>query len=777
MSPEAAPRDHLLPVLVLTLVVGVYLFGLLGLQHDDWFEDDATILSFVRDHPQPLNHLIDRDTVYAFTKGRNLTPLVVLSFWLDDQLAPGNPLFAYLHMSLLLFLTVLALYYFMTRLTTPRLSLAYVVCWLMLPSTISTVEFLSTRHYLSGLMWTALAGIAALNQVEERRISWLWACLAQLCFLLAALEKEVYVTGTFWLLFSLFLWRRHLTGLISTCVSGSLYATYRIWAIGLVPSGFEAADGDQHGVLALILRLPYLLTASSWGLLVLLVITALSVRALIQRRFPPQILVLIAGGLILALITILPVAAPLIAGSDTAGPWYRIIFFFNSLLLAIPFLVFSDLKQPSRMVSLAAIVGPIFAGGIPAARIWDEHKQPYTREARYYRTHPDRLIYSEVRAAWFLPGIHTIYHGDRRPHFIHAMTLSPNLLQHLKRHDTIWRFDGETWQPDETLAKTITLNLEKGIVPLHAPIDPDSLQTPQPASDFSPDALADYVGGTLTLPDPRHPMNYSPEPATGHYLFFHAPHEERFVLMANDSQHSLTVTLSSPDHHAPSDQELAGGESRIIPVGTDASLIELRGTAPFRTAGLSLSPLCGLRYEPALQAQAPGIAFLPHIPDDDKWLTWLFVANPSASPTQLTRTLFGRSGNRHSQTFRLPAGQMQHIPLQEERGVAARLEWDAPLILVQVYEWRDEDQRIVLPAPLKPGGATLIEPVDPALWQGLVLLNPTGDTVRFPLFGREQQLAPYSRLMLTGLEIDELPPGLVSMHMGQTPAGFLFVRD
>ncbi len=148
----------------------------------------------------------------------------VFSFWIDVRLAGYSPQFAYLHQTCSFLLTLLFLYLILIRVFQDEVAAVFVsVMWVLLPSTSVVVQFLSTRHYLEGMMFSALA--LCLLQRGVRAGALVSMVVGMLC-------KETYAI-LIPAIVLLYAWRRRDRGLaLSTAAIVCVYAVYRYCMLG-----------------------------------------------------------------------------------------------------------------------------------------------------------------------------------------------------------------------------------------------------------------------------------------------------------------------------------------------------------------------------------------------------------------------------------------------------------------------------------------------------------------------------------------------------------------
>jgi hypothetical protein len=221
----------------------------------------------------------------------------------------------------------------------------------------------------------------------------------------------------------------------------------RAWAVGggadygaPLLGAFEAARAA--------LLLPYMLAGNSGGyLLVALAIALLGWlwwRKLISTAAVGCITVCAAS----AVGVLYPVAFPLRLSWHEHGTWYRAVFLLGSGLLLTFACLLSKLHSPAaRHAVLACLALVIVPGGFVTQQKWHASMLRYKTEGQYYLTHPDRLLYCELPATWFLPGIDQMY--EVQPHAV--MAAAPRISPELRKFTTIWRYRAGEFVEDRSL--------------------------------------------------------------------------------------------------------------------------------------------------------------------------------------------------------------------------------------------------------------------------------------------------------------------------------------
>ncbi len=456
---------------LLGLALLVHIFLLCRLHQDWWFEDDTMHVFFVTQHDRPWTYFFDRETMHAFSFGRTVTPMLTLTFWVDWVLAPLSPAFAYGHSLLVQMIAAALLLAVLARFTSEGAALAATVLWLFLPSSISVFEFLATRHYVEGLIFSLLAVLAALRGVEARD-RWRelgWAALAALAYLAAACAKEVFVASALWLLFWLFAAARRFAGAAVMAAAGAAYFGYRLWAVGLMGQGFDSSWGFADRYHLFLERFPYMLTGNNGGYAVLALAAAIVILAAVNGRVRWAHAAFWLTSLLIALASVFPVTEHLTYGFRKLGTWYRVIFVVNTLLAALAAWAAARTSWRWPGWALAALAAAsIGVGGWRAAGNWDASKALYRADAEFYIANPDKLLYTVLPAPWFMLGVHRLY-GDGNPwHYLHWRATEGEVDNRYRQWEVVWRRgeDG-VYRPDPELYDRIRRNVEAGVVPLH----------------------------------------------------------------------------------------------------------------------------------------------------------------------------------------------------------------------------------------------------------------------------------------------------------------------
>ncbi len=456
--------------LALLVLVSILVFGLARTTSDWWFEDDTWHLAFVRDHPNPIGYFTERELIREVSVGHAVTPWFPFTFWIDRQVAPLSPRVAYIHSALSYLLAALLLYWVLAHWMGRSHALGVAFLWTLMPSSIVTVEFLSTRHYLEGLILSLVSfwmACRAVNSPNGEGRGYYWA--AAVFYLLACTTKEVYVSSTWLLVTGIFAWRRRFIAVGGMFLSGLVYALYRFWGIGSSMKSFNDSSLEVYHLF--LARLPIMFTGNRGGYLIFGLMLAVLIWLFLKRAISRGPFLFFVGNLAVALITILPVSVYITHAYESLGTWYRLVFLINTLLLAMfGWLVFR-LGKPMLSLGLAVLaLAFIFQGGREATIRWDRWKVENYKDARFYLDYPDRLLFTRLSAPWFIYGVHQVYQPDLPMHFLSWRvdngTKKDYILRQTEQFEEIWVRRGESYEPETELLQTIRANCLEGVHPL-----------------------------------------------------------------------------------------------------------------------------------------------------------------------------------------------------------------------------------------------------------------------------------------------------------------------
>jgi hypothetical protein len=436
MSRAVLDRRH---VVALTLCIAAYALIFLRLQTHWWFEDDPYHIAHVSQY-RAWEFFVSKDALARGIVGLLFTPLQNLTYWIDGRISPPSPGAAYLHTTISLWLAMLLWRAVLSTWLSPRAALAVVIMTLLLPVTVIMAEFVSLRNYLDGLC-LALAGIWCAQRalsLEGPRY-WLAAGAAAVFALLGALAKEIYVTTPFALILILFLARRRWVGAAAICAAGVAYLAYYRWLMGSLTSTFNVPTLTLAEYPDFLWKYPYIFAGSpaGWALAGIAVFTlGIGLRRQWVRPRDLALVVLLAG---ISFATMHPAAGSLGHTYDTRGTWYRASFGVSLTALAGAAWLIRAFPRRWRLALGGCALVTLALGATLTVRTWDELHAAYGREGRFYLANPDKLVYSEVPAWWFLVGVDRLYEVPER-HFILAHRALDGDAALLRRFGTVWRY-------------------------------------------------------------------------------------------------------------------------------------------------------------------------------------------------------------------------------------------------------------------------------------------------------------------------------------------------
>jgi hypothetical protein len=383
----------------------------------------------------------------------------LLSFWLDVHLWGVSPTAAYLHSLLSTLVTALLLSLVLARLTrSPGVSAAVALVWVALPSTIAVHSYLGTRHYIEGLGWS-LAACTCLLRICQRppHEAGIRDTLLLVLFAAAAmLSKEIYVTvlPAFIFLYALN-HRRYALGAAAPALLLA-YAGYRLALLGPALA-YPVLPVSSRDYLRYLAVLPYTFAANAGGYGWYACLAGGAVWALVrERQSASKDLLLLFSLFSAGLLATYPTVAAVLPTYRTPGTWYRAVFISSTLALVAGCYLLA--RYAARSVQVAAfclLIGILIPGIRATQAYWEGRFARAEAEGKFYLTHPDKLVYSEEDAYWFLPGLERLY-GVARSHYINKSDIgNAHTKAMLATFSTIWRYREGAWTEDSDLYSVI----------------------------------------------------------------------------------------------------------------------------------------------------------------------------------------------------------------------------------------------------------------------------------------------------------------------------------
>jgi hypothetical protein len=429
-------RRPLLAAFLLLLFGAVYAATYLRLGSRWWFEDDPALYAYTNQIRNPASIFIDPSVLRHLVTGRALVPMQVLSFWIDVRLAGFSPQFAYIHQICSFLLTLLLIYLILVRAFQDDRAAAFFVSvlWILLPSTAVVLQFLSTRHYLEGLLFSALS-----LYLLQRGI-WIAALLSMVVGMLC---KETYAT-LIPAIVLLYAWRRRERGLaLSTAATVCIYAVYRYWMLGPALS-YDMPLLTVGQYLKFLSKLPYSVSSNYGGYCLCGIIVVLCYYFARRSRENLRIVLCFLVALAISLGAIFPVSWPLYGTIRSPDPWYRILFLLNTVVIV--FGGYLAVRSVSRRMQWALVILAVvilIPGAEKTRRLWADMTASAEREGKFYLSNPDKILLSEQVAWWFIPGVHQMYRV-KTPHYVLIKDLPD-----VQPGSTMWRLRNGKFVPDE----------------------------------------------------------------------------------------------------------------------------------------------------------------------------------------------------------------------------------------------------------------------------------------------------------------------------------------
>jgi hypothetical protein len=421
-----------------------------------WFEDDPAQFQYVRELSNPVSFFTEPQLMRGFGTGNAVVPFQMLSYWFDMHALGPFPAPAYLHSLLSLLVTLVLLYFTLLRWTgDAHAAWGGSLLWLLLPSTLAVHYFLGARHYIEGLAFALLA-VLFIDRLGHSNYGWGKTAVVLLCAAVSGaismLFKEVYgaAVPAYFLLTAI-----HRKRLVQGAIAAGLafgYFVYRVWMVGTSVS-YTMPFLDPVRYLGFLLLAPFTISANYAAYILVGCSIAFTVTLIKRDRNESSSLLLWAGLTATSLIAIYPVSYAIFVSYRTPLTSYRIPFVVNTIWIVWAVYAAARLR---RLTTALIVFGLIVVPGTERTRrYWDQRMSRAESEAVFYLENPDKLVYCEEDATWFLPGVNRFY-AVARSHFInkHERT-GDNARSMIGSFATIWRYHEGRFVPDPQLFREI----------------------------------------------------------------------------------------------------------------------------------------------------------------------------------------------------------------------------------------------------------------------------------------------------------------------------------
>ena len=411
-----------------------------------WFEDDPFLFAYAGSFSNPARFFTDPAVMRNFTTGRALVPMQLLSYWCDMKLAGASAGFAYAH-QVASFLLTLVFLYLVLKSALPNGAIAALLisaCWVLLPATAVVVQFLSTRHYLEGLLFSLLA--IYIKRLSDRYSGrhWILQSAVWLCVVAAMLCKEIYVPVTPAII-AICSWHvRQRRVAVSMLATVFVYVLYRSSMIGpALDYGVPWLSAGQYP--KFLSKLPYTISSNYGGYVLCAVLATLWFEIARREVAGHRAGWYFGAALVLCLAAILPVSSALYASVRTPGTWYRIVFLLHTIALAFGGYFAVRCLSRRQLISVALLTIAILIPGVEKTRqLWAGMISSAEREGKFYLANPDKVLLSEQAASWYIPGLDALYRIPV-PHYV--LLNKPEATQ-ANQPPVVWRNRGGMFVPE-----------------------------------------------------------------------------------------------------------------------------------------------------------------------------------------------------------------------------------------------------------------------------------------------------------------------------------------
>ncbi|MFB3776750.1 MAG: hypothetical protein ACE141_04040 [Bryobacteraceae bacterium] len=422
----------------------MYTVGYLRLPSRWWYADDPAVFAVADSLRNPAGIFTDQGVMRGIGAGGAAAPMQIFSFWVDVRLGGISPRFAYGHQIASFLAAGLLLYALLLRLlrADPVAPFFLTVLWALLPSTLVVLQHIAARHYMEGLLFSALAlNLVARLPAEGARRGPFFAGIF-LSIAVAALCKETYA-ALLPAVVLLVAWQRRDRVLAAGIMTIALaYVAYRFWLLGPAISYGMPLLTVWH-YLKLLSKLPYALTSNYAGYLVAALMVGVCIRFARHGQENRRILLYVVLAAALSLAAISPVAYALYGDIRTPGAWYRALFLLNTQVVfcAGVMAVRATGRAVQSLILVVALAGSA-AGAHKTRRHWDRITTSAELEGKFYLDNPGKILLSTEEAWWFIPSIHWLY-GVKEPHYAFANRKPPVPIA---PGTPVWRLHGDKFR-------------------------------------------------------------------------------------------------------------------------------------------------------------------------------------------------------------------------------------------------------------------------------------------------------------------------------------------
>ncbi len=344
----------------------------------------------------------------------NFTPLLGISIKLDWTLFKLNFIGYQFHNYIILGLLCLSFYFLLRHFAEQRIwALWGTILLLLNPITLALTSWISTRHYIEGAFWSVLSFLS----YRKGKNLIVRDCLTQLFFMLACLNKEVYVIlPVFLFLFSKENFLKRLTDLKFFIVSLSAYSIWRFYILG----GMGGYPGNEKITILNIIPLVFktfsflAIHLSSHFYIFIIFLLILLILAIYLCGVKKTLSIL--GILMVSFLPLIPVSN-LFSNSAFIGRY----FFCSSLLLIISLIGLSGkvFQDPLKKISIGYLIILVFftvsfaEKSLSTIKNITSSRSAYKKEALDF-VNSNQSYINPLEPLWFYDSLKRIYKDHYR---------------------------------------------------------------------------------------------------------------------------------------------------------------------------------------------------------------------------------------------------------------------------------------------------------------------------------------------------------------------------
>ncbi|QIK38600.1 hypothetical protein GWK36_12105 [Caldichromatium japonicum] len=371
-----------------------------------WIEDDPSILRHIMEYPI-IDNFIDSNTWRTYMPN-NLTPFLIFSLAIDFKLFNLEPSGYYVHHLLTLCAIILICYFLLIRYFSAMIATITLAIFITSLPIATIIQQLMTRHYLDGLLFSAIMFLFYSKAFEEKKLILVLPSL--FFYALACASKEIYVP-----IMVLLPWstknggpKRHLSLMIPFFGVAGLYTLWRTHM--LKPANILSGYGNLYDSNPSSIEYFAIKTAEALGIkspLHLLLITASFLVCLVyiyknKAGFYRFAGLLISGAVIMA---------PLVAVSSILLP--RMMILAAAFVALIGAISLHAIRQEGRITRIIVLViGLSWIGlniqSVANSKTWGDRDwiERYHQEGQFMLTaDTDQTLVYPIGPYWFYTGL------------------------------------------------------------------------------------------------------------------------------------------------------------------------------------------------------------------------------------------------------------------------------------------------------------------------------------------------------------------------------------